>query len=70
MTVSDVAELIRERAELRAEMRALAARAFDQWREIDARLEELEERMNSHFEHVFEPRAEMVSVRVVPSSEN
>ena len=46
VTVSDLAALIHEREETRAELHLLAVRAYEQWCELEAKLEQLEERMN------------------------
>lgn len=58
MTVSDVAELIRCREELRAELHALALRAYDHWCELEARLDALEARLDQAVEPGGIPRTE------------
>jgi len=45
VTVSDVAALIHAREETRAELHLLAVRAYEQWCELEAKLEQLEQRM-------------------------
>lgn len=59
VTVTDLAALIHAREEIRAELRSLAVHAYEQWCELEARLELLEERMDRSCCELTEP-----SVRV------
>jgi BMFP domain-containing protein YqiC len=45
LTVSDLSQLIADREEIRAELRLLALEAFERWQELEARVNELEERL-------------------------
>lgn len=46
ITVSDLTELIAAREETRAELRLLAISAYDHWLELEARIEQLEQRLD------------------------
>lgn len=46
VTVSELAQLIEARQETRAELRLLAIRAYEHWLQLEARIEELEQRLD------------------------
>jgi BMFP domain-containing protein YqiC len=46
VTVSDLTQLIEAREETRAELRLLAIRAYEHWLELEAKIEELEHRLD------------------------
>jgi hypothetical protein len=45
LTVSDLSQLIAAREETRAELHLLSLEAWEHWRELEAKLHELEERL-------------------------
>jgi hypothetical protein len=45
LTVSDVSRLIAEREETRAELQLLSLEAWEHWRDLEAKLRELEHRL-------------------------
>lgn len=55
ITVSDLAALIHAREETRAELHLLAVRAYEQWCELEAKLEQLEARMNRSCNQLSDP---------------
>ncbi len=61
VTVSDLAALIHAREETRAELHLLAVRAYDQWCELEARLEQLEQRMSRSQQELSELFADVKS---------
>jgi hypothetical protein len=50
VTVSDLSALIQAREDTRAELQLLALQAYEHWRDLDAKIQQLEDR----FEHSYE----------------
>jgi len=56
ITVSDLAALIEAREETRAELQQLTLCAFEHWRELDAKIKDLEERFAHSYDDFAEAR--------------
>jgi BMFP domain-containing protein YqiC len=62
LTVSDLTALIQDREETRAELQLLALRAYEQWRELEAKIRELEERLDHCYGEISVARAGTLAV--------
>lgn len=56
ITVSDLAALIQAREDTRAELQQLTLCAFEHWRELDAKIKELEERFAHSYDDFTQAR--------------
>jgi len=68
VTVSDLSALIEAREETRAELQPLAQQAYEQWRDLKARIQQLEERLEHSYDDLSQARATAVVVTSRPAT--